>query len=99
MQFLIIARDGTDEGALDRRMKAREAHLEGARKMHAAGEMIQGGAVLDEAGKMVGSCCMVEFPSREELDAWLGRDPYVAGDVWQEIEVHAFRVAPLGQAR
>ncbi len=95
MQFLVIARDGTDADALDRRMKVREAHLEGAKKMHACGEMINGGALLDEDGKMIGSCCMVEFPSREELDAWLSRDPYVTGNVWQEIEVHPFRVAPL----
>ncbi len=99
MQFLIIARDGKDADALDRRMKARDAHLEGVKKMHAAGEMLEGGAVLDDEGKMVGSCCIVEFPSREELDAWLGSDPYVTGGVWQEIEVHLFRAAPLGQRR
>ena len=46
MQFLIIAYDGTDEGALDRRMAAREPHLVGARAMKANGSMIVGGAIL-----------------------------------------------------
>lgn len=97
MQFLVIAKDGTDEGALARRMQAREAHLEGACRMHAKGEMIEGGAILDAEGRMVGSCCIVEFPSRKELDAWLAKDPYTTGGVWREIEVRPFRVAALGR--
>ena len=64
MQFLIIAHDGIDEGALERRMAAREAHLAGTRAMKAGGSMIVGGAILDEQGKMVGSSCIVEFPDR-----------------------------------
>ena len=54
MQFLIIAYDGTDEGALDRRMAAREPHLVGARAMKANRSMIVGGAILDDDGRMVG---------------------------------------------
>ena len=96
MQFLIIAKDGTDEGALDRRMKVREAHLEGVRKMRTQGAFIEGGAILDNEGKMVGSCMIVEFSSHETLDAWLRNDPYVTGGVWQEIDVRPFKVAPFG---
>jgi uncharacterized protein YciI len=36
---------------------------------------------------------LADFPSREELDAWLDGDPYVTGGVWQEVEVAPFRVA------
>ena len=36
---------------------------------------------------------MADFPSREELDAWLDHDPYVTGGVWQQVEVAPFRVA------
>ena len=96
MQFLVIAYDGTDEGALDRRMAVREAHLCGAREMAAAGSMIVGGAILDDAGRMIGSSCIVEMPDRAAVDAWLAKDPYVTGRVWQKIEVHPFRCAPLG---
>ena len=96
MQFLIIAYDGTDEGALDRRMAAREAHLVGARAMKANGSMIVGGAILDDDGRMVGSSCIVEFPDRAAVDAWLAADPYVTEGVWQKIEVKPFRCAPLG---
>jgi uncharacterized protein YciI len=95
MQFLITAYDGTDEGALERRMAAREAHLVGARAMKASGSMIVGGAILDDQGRMVGSSCIVEFPARDAVDAWLAADPYVTGNVWQKIDVQPFRCAQL----
>lgn len=93
MQFLIIAHDGNDDGALDRRMAVREAHLEGARKRSASGMTILGGAMLDDDGKMIGSASVVEVESRAELDAWLEADPYVTGDVWRNITVTPFRRA------
>jgi uncharacterized protein YciI len=95
MQFMIIAYDGTDEGALERRMAAREAHLAGARAMKTNGSMIVGGAILDDQGRMAGSSCIVEFPDRDAVDAWLAADPYVTENVWQKIEVRSFRCAQL----
>lgn len=92
-QFLVIAYDGTDPDALSRRMASRAAHLDGVKPMVASGEMIAGGAILDDAGAMIGSATIVEFPDRAALDAWLARDPYVTGDVWRSIEVRPFRLA------
>ena len=93
MQFVVIAYDGTDSDAPARRTAVREAHLESARRMRDAGEIIKGGAILDEEGAMMGSVIFVEFPSREALDAWLEADPYVTGGVWLKIDVLPFRVA------
>ena len=42
---------------------------------------------------MIGSSLVVEFESREALDHWLQNDPYVTGNVWQDITVQAFRTA------
>jgi uncharacterized protein YciI len=42
---------------------------------------------------MRGSVLLVDFPSRQGLDAWLDGDPYVTGGVWHEVEVAPFRVA------
>ncbi len=61
--------------------------------MKAEGRMLAGGAILDDAGTMIGSAAVVEFPSRAECDAWLARDPYVTGGVWRRIEVRPFRLA------
>lgn len=99
MQYLVIAYDGTDGGALDRRMRAREGHLRLGDEMAAAGRHLFGTAILDDADRMIGSMLVVDFASREELDAWLAREPYVVGDVWREIEVKPCRVGPSFQAR
>lgn len=94
MQWLIIARDGTDENALSRRLAARPAHLESAAKLQAAGHLLIGGALTDDDGRMIGTAAVAQFETRAELDRWLATDPYVTGDVWHEIEVHPYRVAP-----
>ena len=92
-QFLVIAHDGTDAEAPARRQAAREAHLAGVRPMVERGEIVAGGALLDEAGRMVGSAVVVDMPDRAAVDAWLARDPYVTGDVWRRMEIRPFRLA------
>ena len=92
-QFFVLAYDGTDPDAPARRAAARPAHLEGVRPRVERGEIIVGGAILDDAGAMIGSVVLAEFPSRADLDAWLARDPYVTEGVWQRIEVKPFRLA------
>ncbi len=93
MQFMITAYDGKDEDALNRRMSVREAHIDGANQLKEAGNLIAGGAILDAAERMIGSTMFVEFGSREELDLCLLNDPYVTGNVWQEITVLPIRLA------
>jgi len=93
MQFLVIAKDGTDEGAVDRRQRTRPTHLESIGPLVEKGNVLVGGAILNDAGDMIGSMLLVEFPDREGVDDWLSRDPYVTDGVWQDIEVHPFRTA------
>ena len=93
MQFLVMARDGTDEGALARRQLTRPAHLVGIGPLVESGNVLVGGAILSDAGDMIGSMLLVEFPGRDDVDAWLARDPYVTDGVWQEVEVQPFRTA------
>lgn len=93
MQFLVIARDGMDEGALERRRDTRPSHLGSIAPLVDAGNVLVGGAILSEVGDMVGSMLLVEFPGREDVEAWLARDPYVTEGVWRDVEVHPFRAA------
>ncbi|CAH2599758.1 YCII domain-containing protein [Rhodovastum atsumiense] len=92
-QYVVIAWDGTDAGAPARRLAARPAHLDNVAPMVEAGRLKIGGAIVDEAGGMIGSVCILDVASREELDHWLATDPYVTGKVWQKIEVHPMRIA------
>jgi uncharacterized protein YciI len=94
MQFLLIAHDGDDDHALNRRLQAREQHIALGDDMFANGSMLYGGALLDEQEKMIGSVLVLDFPTRQELDAWLKIEPYVLGDVWRRIDVQPFRVGP-----
>ena len=91
MQFLIIAYDGNDSEAQARRSAARPAHIDKAQSLLAGGHVLIGGAILNEKEEMIGSSLVVEFESREALDQWLQNDPYITGDVWQDITVQAFR--------
>lgn len=92
MEFAVIAYDGKDEGAQERRMAVRESHLALVETLR--DNLIHGGAILDDSGKMIGSIIICDFPSREALDEWLQKDPYVTGKVWEDIQVLPFRTAP-----
>jgi uncharacterized protein YciI len=93
VQFLVIARDGTDEGALERRQETRPSHLESIGPLVDSGNVLVGGAMLNEAGDMIGSMLLVDFAGRDDLDAWLAADPYVTDGVWRDIEITPFRTA------
>ena len=98
MLFVLVAYDGTDEGAPARRQAARPAHLEGVGCLSAAGNLKVGGALLDDDGKMIGSMMILDYPSEEALRAeFLATEPYVTEGVWQEIRIHPFR--PPGEVK
>jgi uncharacterized protein YciI len=92
-QWLVTAHDGDDPEAPARRQAARSEHLAFIGPMVERGEVLLGGAILDEAGTMIGSSVVVEFADRAALDAWLESDPYVKHGVWRRIDVKPFRVA------
>lgn len=93
MQFLLVAYDGEDTGALERRMSVREEHLEKIAILKKSGEYILGGAILDDEGKMIGSMILYEFPDRKSLDEKLKSEPYIINGVWNKIDIRPFRVA------
>ncbi len=96
MQFLLIAYDGTDTGALDRRMKSRPEHLEKIAVVKQTGEFLCGGAILDDSGKMIGSMILYEVPDRATLDERLKNEPYIYNKVWEKIDIMPFRLAKIG---
>lgn len=93
MQFLLIAYDGTDPEALQRRLNVRENHLEKIGLLKNAGNFLFGGAILDENGKMIGSMIVYDFPDRKALDESLKDEPYITAGVWKKIEIQPFRHA------
>jgi uncharacterized protein YciI len=94
MQFLVLGYDGKDAEAPARRQKARPDHIKLGDEMVKKGEMLCGVALLDDKEQMIGSAIVCEFASREELDAWLEKEPYITGNVWQKVEVVPCRLGP-----
>ena len=95
MQFLLTAYDGTDAEAPGRRLKVRGDHLEKIAGLKRKGEVLFGGAILNEAGNMIGSMVVYEFPDRQSLDKRLKEEPYITGGVWEKIEIQPFRLAKI----
>jgi uncharacterized protein YciI len=96
MQFLVVAYDGTDEGALERRLAAREAHLKSAKEMFEAGKWLYAAGILNDDGKTIGSMIVCEFDSRDVLEQqWLKEEPYIIGNVWKTININRAQVAPF----
>ncbi len=69
MQFVVIARDTPDDGALARRLAARDAHLKLGDELFEAGHLFMASALLDDDGEMCGSVLTVDFEDRAALDA------------------------------
>jgi uncharacterized protein YciI len=66
-----------------------------ANELVSSGHLLFGVAMLDADGRPLGSVEVVEFESRAEVDAWLSREPFVTGGVWQSVEVTPCRVGPM----
>ena len=88
MQFVITAYDG--ENMLDRRMEVRPRHLENLSKI--MGKVVCAGGLLDDSGRMKGSVMVLDFESREALDAYLASEPYIAEGVWADVRVERMNV-------
>jgi len=94
-QYVIIAKDGTDEKAIDRRMDARPLHFAGAKILKDNNHFITGGAILDDEEKMIGSVMIVQFENDEKMQEWYDNEPYITLGVWKSIEIKPFRVANI----
>lgn len=94
MQFLVIGLDGSDAGALERRMASRDAHLALSSEAQKAGDKILGAALLREDGTMKGSVAIFDFPTQADLEKWLDNEPYINGKVWEKVEIIPCKLAP-----
>lgn len=95
MGYAIIAWDGEDEGALDRRMAARDRHMEVITEWAADGRLALGVPLFTPDWKPAGSLMLLEVPDRAGLDAYLAAEPFNEGGVWRRVTAHPFRIAPL----
>ena len=77
-------------GALDRRMAAREAHLAYVREHIAMVKLA--GPLLGDEGQMAGSMFILEAPDKAAVEAFSAADPYRLANLFERVEVRAWRV-------
>ena len=96
MEFIILAKDGTDAEAPARRLAARPMHLEALEKFKNLGHIVYAGALLSDGGTMIGSGVIVEFESEEAMRKdWLENEPYYVNNVWQDITILPYASAAM----
>ena len=79
------------EGALERRLAVREAHLA---FLDARQAMVRlAGPLLDDAGAVIGSLLIVEAEDRPAVEAFAAEDPYSRAGLFRSTEIRAWRVS------
>ena len=85
------------EGTLEKRLATRPAHLARLQQLDAEGRLIVAGAMPKDPSNpqagFYGSTMIVDFDSREALDAWLQDEPFLKEGVYAHIDVKPFNKA------
>lgn len=90
MHYHLIAHDFPGAEAAQRRAELRTQHMQNLRRLRADGRLVEGGAIVDEEGRMCGSILLFEFEKEEELKEYLDGEVFNQG-VWSEVAVTPFR--------
>lgn len=85
------------EGTLEKRLATRPLHLARLQQLDAEGRLIVAGAMPKDLSNpqagFYGSTMIVDFDSREALDAWLQDEPFLKEGVYSHIDVKPFNKA------
>ena len=85
------------EGTLEKRLATRPAHLARLQQLDGEGRLIVAGAMPKDPSNpqagFYGSTMIVDFDSREALDAWLQDEPFLKEGVYSHIDVKPFNKA------
>ncbi|WP_151981188.1 YciI family protein [Acinetobacter guerrae] len=93
--FVVTCTD--NDGTLEKRLAIRPEHLERLQKLDDEGRLIVAGAMpkdpTNPQAGFYGSTIIVDFESREALDAWLQEEPFLREGIYAKIEVKPFNKA------
>lgn len=85
--FLVNARDKPN--STDLRLANRQDHLQWASEF--SHKIAMAGPVLSDDGeKMIGSTFVIEFDTKEEVEAWAAADPYAKAGLFDRTEIIPF---------
>mgnify|MGYP006348472943 FL=1 len=93
--FVLTCTDHED--SLEKRLAIRPQHVERLQQLDDAGRLIAAGAhpkdPNDPQAGFLGSTIIVEFDSREALDAWILDGPFLKHGIYASIEIKPFNKA------
>lgn len=95
MHFMVLAYDGTDEGAKGRRDAARPDHAASIKALYEAGRVILGAGIRDDNGNIIGSLVVTDHESRDDVDAYVANEPFTTARVWERVEIHPIGVGDI----
>ncbi|MFV5525909.1 YciI family protein [Acinetobacter variabilis] len=85
------------EGTVEKRLAIRPQHFARLEQLDAEGRLIVAGAMPKDPANpqagFYGSTIIVDFDSREALDAWLQDEPFLKEGVYAHIDVKPFNKA------
>ncbi len=82
MLIALVARDRP--GALQTRLRTRDAHLEYIRE---TGVVAQAGPLLGPDGEMIGSLVILDVQDIAAAEAWAENDPYAKAGLFESVEL------------
>lgn len=92
---VVIAWDGTDEGAPARRMAVRDRHLGVITPWAAAGRLSLGVPLFAPDGRALGSLMVLGNEDEVGAKEYLAEEPFAREGVWMRYDLRPFRIAPL----
>jgi uncharacterized protein YciI len=95
MLYAIISED--NDNSLEKRLRARPAHLERLQQLKNQGRLVLAGphpSIDSEdpgSAGFTGSLIVAEFDSLAQAQQWADEDPYVAAGVYKQVTVKPFK--------
>ncbi|TXJ08561.1 MAG: hypothetical protein E6Q25_05190 [Acinetobacter sp.] len=91
---LFVVQCTDHDNILEQRLAARPQHLARLDDLYQQGRLVVAGPMPKDANDtgqgFYGSIIIVDFDSREALDAWLADEPYLHAGVYKSIDVKPF---------
>jgi uncharacterized protein len=85
------------EGTVEKRLATRPQHIARLEKLNAEGRVIAAGAMPKDPANpqagFYGSTMIVDFDSREALDAWIADEPFLKEGIYAHVDVKPFNKA------
>ncbi len=86
-----------NEGTVEKRIATRPAHVARLEQLNDEGRLIVAGALPKDPNNpqagFYGSTIIVEFESREAVEAWVAEEPFLKEGIYSHIDIKSFNKA------